>query len=528
MRKRCTGKTWALGLVLAGSSATLCGCGTEQDFAFEYESTGAVDSVEAQDQALAAGTVVAFEAENLARTTSSVGSKTTRESGASGDAYVEFSRTAAKGAWIEFTMPNVAAGTYDLKFLYKSNSNRGIIQASVDGVNQGATCNEYASRPGYRVACSLGTKMLTAGNHRIRFTVVGKYYRSSGYQLVVDQISLTSKGERPCDVYAAASTPCVAAYSMVRALSANYTGPLYQVRAGSSSSNTGSGGTTKDIQMTADGYADTAAQDSFCANTICTVSLLYDQSGSGNHLRTAKKGSTAGGPAAGEDDYESSATRGAVTAGGHRVYSLYMNKHEGYRTAVGVKGTNMPVGQAPQSIYQLSDGTHVGTACCWDFGNVSTDPTQYTMATALFFGTGFWGRGAGTGPWYLVDFEGGLWAGGSKPGDPGWGMLAEIGPANLLNPSLKVPFAFGVFKTSANMYAIRVADAQTAADLTTAYEGAMPMTLDGQGGIVLGVGTDNSNYSWGTFYEGAIVSGYATSATDLAVLNSVKAVGYAK
>jgi hypothetical protein len=509
-------------LMLVGTTAGWAGCEGEQDLAIEG------DSVESQALELAAGTVVTHQAENLTRAASAAGSKITAEAAASGGRYVEFSRTASTGAWIEFTLPNVVAGTYDLRFLYKSNTNRGIVQASIDGVNQGATCNEYAARAAHKVACSLGTRMLTAGNHKIRFTVTGKVSSSSGYQMVVDQISLTSKGDRPCDIYSAASTPCVAAYSMVRALSANYTGPLYQVRAGSSSTNTGSGGTTKDIRVAADGYADTASQDRFCANTICTVSVLYDQSGSGNHLKAAKKGTTAGGASAGEDDYESSATKGQVMAGGRKVYSLYMNKHEGYRTAVGVKGVNMPVGSAPQSIYQLADGTHVGTFCCWDFGNVSTDPTKYTMASALFLGTGFWGRGAGTGPWYLADFEGGLWAGGSKPGDPGWGMLNDIGPPNTMNPTLKVPFAFGTLKSTANIYAIRVADAQTASNLTTAYEGAVAVAQNLPGGIVLGVGTDNSNFSWGTFYEGAIVSGYATAATDLAVLNSVKSVGYTK
>src|SRR5499426_1833527 len=33
----------------------------------------------------------------------------------------------------------------------------------------------------------------------------------------------------PCDIYAAAGTPCVAAHSTTRALYASYNGPLYQV-----------------------------------------------------------------------------------------------------------------------------------------------------------------------------------------------------------------------------------------------------------------------------------------------------------
>jgi hypothetical protein len=70
---------------------------------------------------------------------------------------------------------------------------------------------------------------------------------------------------------------------------------------------------TKDILMLADGYVDTASVDAFCMGTICTVSKLYDQSGNGNHIGAAKKGNTAGGATGAEDDYESSATKGAVT-----------------------------------------------------------------------------------------------------------------------------------------------------------------------------------------------------------------------
>src|ERR1700742_4361977 len=36
--------------------------------------------------------------------------------------------------------------------------------------------------------------------------------------------------QEPCDIYAAANTPCVAAHSTTRALYAAYNGPLYQVK----------------------------------------------------------------------------------------------------------------------------------------------------------------------------------------------------------------------------------------------------------------------------------------------------------
>jgi len=310
---------------------------------------------------------------------------------------------------------------------------------------------------------------------------------------------------------------------MVRALSKTYSGPLYQVMNGSSSSNTGTGGTTKDIGMTPDGYADTAAQDAFCTST-CTVSLLYDHSGNGNTLKTGTKGTTSGGSYSATDDFESSATKGAVTVGGHKVYSLYMAAREGYRTGVGVKGKNMPLGNSDEGIYMLADGTHFGTACCWDFGNVSTDPTKYGVMNTLFFGKGFWGKGAGNSPWFEGDFEGGVWAGGATESAAG----GPTGPANNSNPSLAVDFAFGILKTSSGKYALRMADAAKATDLTTAYDNTINKTWNNLGGILLGIGGDNSNNSWGTFFEGAITVGRPSDATDLAVFKNVQAVGYKK
>src|SRR4051812_49715050 len=95
---------------------------------------------------------------------------------------------------------------------------------------------------------------------------------------------------RPCDLYAAAGTPCVAAHSTTRALYASYNGPLYQVRRASDN-------TTRDVGvLSAGGYADAAAQDSFCSGTTCLITIIYDQSGRGNNLTQAPGGGAAGGP----------------------------------------------------------------------------------------------------------------------------------------------------------------------------------------------------------------------------------------
>jgi hypothetical protein len=328
-----------------------------------------------------------------------------------------------------------------------------------------------------------------------------------------------TRTDGPCDIYGT-TTPCAAAYSTIRALSKSYTGFLYQVRSGSSSMNTGSGGATKDIGITADGFADTATQDTFCSGSVCTFSLLYDQSGNGNNLKVAPAGTTSGGTYSNMPDWESSATKDPRMISGHKVYALYMNAREGYRlTAVG-KG--MPTGAKAQGIYELADGTHSGTPCCWDFGDVSTDPTKYTTMNTIFFGTGFWGTGAGsTGPWFMGDFEGGVWSDGASTPDK-----------NSSDPQMKVQFAFGIVKTSPpSNFSLRVGNGNlpTATGLTTAFSGVnAAKTWSNSGGILLGIGSDNSNNSFGTFYEGAITNGEPSDSVDAMVFSNVQAVGYGK
>jgi hypothetical protein len=301
---------------------------------------------------------------------------------------------------------------------------------------------------------------------------------------------------------------------MARVLSKAYAGPLYQVRKGGGARNTGSGGSTQDIG-TKDGFADSAAQDAFCGTDTCTVSKLYDQSGKGNDLTVSKKGCYTG--TAGEDDYESSAKQKSLMVSGHKVYALYMNAHEGYRNNT---STAMPANGAAQGIYELVDGTHWGGFCCWDFGTASKD-NCYTGGTgsmnAVFFGQYIaWGKGAGNAPWFMADFEAGIWAGGS----------GASGVVNQNNPSMGVNYAFGILKTSATNYAIRVGNGQSGS-LTTAYDGNLPFsTWKVAGGIILGTGGDNSNWGYGTFFEGVITSGRPSDATDALVLANVQAAKY--
>ncbi len=114
-----------------------------------------------------------------------------------------------------------------------------------------------------------------------------------------------------CDLYAYYSTPCVAAYSMTRALYASYDGPLYQVQRASD-------GTTANIGLlAAGGDVNASEQDSFYSGTSCTITEIYDQSPEGNNLTVAS-----GGGAAPHQDDPASATALPITIGGHEAYGV--------------------------------------------------------------------------------------------------------------------------------------------------------------------------------------------------------------
>ena len=82
-----------------------------------------------------------------------------------------------------------------------------------------------------------------------------------------------------------------------------------------------------------------------------------------------------------------------MTVGGHEVSALYMEARQGYR--IEEVGAGMPLDQEAQGIYMLADATHVGGACCWDFGNVTTNPASYAEMNTLFLGEAYWGDGNG-------------------------------------------------------------------------------------------------------------------------------------
>jgi non-reducing end alpha-L-arabinofuranosidase len=321
-------------------------------------------------------------------------------------------------------------------------------------------------------------------------------------------ISGTSQaaGTLPCDIYATAGTPCVAAHSTTRALYGAYNGSLYQVRRSSDN-------TTLNIGvLSAGGYANAAAQDTFCSGTTCVITVIYDQSGRGNNLTQAPAGGAAGGP-----DNLANATAAPTTLNGHKAYGVYVAAGTGYRDN---STSGIATGNNPEGEYAIFDGTHYNAGCCFDYGNAETDSHDDGNGTmeAIYFGNiKVWGFGSGNGPWIMADLENGLFS----------GVNAGL---NSADPTINHRYTTAMIKGGANLWAIKGGNAQSGS-LSTFYSGARPNVsgynpMKKQGAIILGIGGDNSKSSAGTFYEGVLTSGYPTDATDNSVQADIVAAGY--
>lgn len=315
----------------------------------------------------------------------------------------------------------------------------------------------------------------------------------------------------PCDLYASGDTPCVAAHSTTRALYSAYTGSLYQVRRGSD------GATTNIVPLSAGGIANATIQDSFCARTTCLITIIYDQSGRGNHLAQAPPGGYRG-PASNGYDNLASATAAPVTLNGTKAYGVFIAPGSGYRNN---SASGTATGDEAQGMYAVLDGTHYNSGCCFDYGNAETNSkdTGSGHMEAIYFGSCTnWGSGSGRGPWIMADLENGLFS-GSNP------------RVNAGNPSISYRFVTAVVKGGPNEWAIRGANAASGS-LSTYYNGKRPNAsgynpMKKEGGIILGIGGDNSVGAQGTFYEGVMTSGYPSDATENSVQADIVAAKYA-
>ena len=318
----------------------------------------------------------------------------------------------------------------------------------------------------------------------------------------------------PCDIYQSAGTPCVAAHSTVRALYGAYGGNLYQVRRSSDQ-------TTRDIAATSPGgFADSAAQDAFCAGATCTISIIYDQSTQGNDLEKSPQAYWL--PNGGK---EAPAAAGKITVSGHTVYGVYVSADSvAYRNNA-TKG--IATGDQPEAMYMVVDGKRYSSTCCFDYGNAETtgkDDGNGTME-AVYWGTDItWGgKGDGNGPWIAADLENGMFKGDKG----GWQSQSVYTPSA---KSIIAAFATAMLKgPSGNHFTLKAADAQTGT-LMTMWDGSRPSPGYSpkklEGAIILGTGGDGSNGGVGTFFEGAMTAGNPPDAVDEQIQANIVAAGY--
>jgi len=335
--------------------------------------------------------------------------------------------------------------------------------------------------------------------------------------LVLANLVCSSLATAPCDVFAAAGTPCVAAHSTVRALFASFAGALYEVQRIVD-------GATHNISALA-GIADAAAQDAFCNRSSCLILRIFDQSLHQNHLDVAPAGGAHAAP-----DHAANASAAVLTIGGRRAYGVFSEHGTGpgkSHSGTGYRNdhtSGMATGDEAESMYMVVDGRRFNAGCCFDYGNAETsnrDEGKGTME-AVYWGSfnasrAGWSSGSGAGPWVMADLEDGLWAGRSPP-------------VTASNTPIHARFVTAMAKGHKGGFALKGGDAQSG-KLTTLYEGGRPTgyeTMRKRGAIILGVGGDNSDAAMGTFYEGAIVAGYTVDAADDAMQADIVAAGYGR
>ncbi len=302
---------------------------------------------------------------------------------------------------------------------------------------------------------------------------------------------------QPCDLLAAA-TPCVAAISTTRALYAGYRGPLYQVTRQSDK-------TSADIGLLSDGYANAAAQDSFCANTMCTITKIYDQTANHNDLTPAPPGGAAKGP--GPNGYDLPAVANALPAmvGGHKVYGIAIAAGMGYRNDT---PTGTAVRGKPEGVYMVTSALDLNDKCCFDFGNAETNnldnkPGHMDAINVMCYGSPC-SLGAG------LDMEDGIYGKLHVPN--GTTFVTDMGASD-----------------GQRTYAIYQGNAQRGGLTTTGIlplpKGYQPMQQEGA--IILGIGGDNSNWATGYFFEGVMTKGMPTQAALETVQENIVKAGYA-
>ena len=127
-----------------------------------------------------------FEAESLAYVTNgATATISSLNTNASGGYFVTLN-AGSTNEYIEFTLTNVPAGTYNLEFAFQSGSNRGQCNVTVDGNSLGGTLDEYWAYNMFPLWNFGPVTFTSTGDHAVRLTTTGKDGAASSYTLSAD------------------------------------------------------------------------------------------------------------------------------------------------------------------------------------------------------------------------------------------------------------------------------------------------------------------------------------------------------
>ncbi|HEY5382210.1 MAG TPA: arabinofuranosidase catalytic domain-containing protein [Acidobacteriaceae bacterium] len=306
-----------------------------------------------------------------------------------------------------------------------------------------------------------------------------------------------SSTPRPCDLFASA-TPCVAAFSTTRALYSAYTGPLYQVMRPSDKALT-------DIGLLPDGYANAAAQDTFCAKSSCVITRLYDQSPNHNDLTPAPPGGEAHGP--GPNGYDVPAIANALPAvvAGHKVYGIAIAPGMGYRNDT---PKQTAVNGQPEGVYMVTSALNLNEKCCFDFGNAESN--NLDNKAGHMDAINIMCHGNPCHPDAGLDMEDGIYGHLEVPANTVF--VTDMGACDGQH-------TFAIYQGNAQSGTL------TSTDTIPLPKGYQPMQQEGA--ILLGVGGDNSNWATGYFFEGVMTKGMPGTHAMEAVQSNIVSAHYA-
>jgi hypothetical protein len=329
----------------------------------------------------------------------------------------------------------------------------------------------------------------------------------------------------------AAGTPFVAAHAVTRTLFAAYKGPLFKALRDSDKQE-------KDIGIVeATGIVDMATLNSFCSGTTCKVTTLYDQSGNGNDMW---RGDTAA---------NSPMDNGEAPKLCDLMALDYMQLSDGSKLPIIVetggmwkaksqclrnrdKTKNMPINATPQTTYAIFHSKYVNGNCCFNYGNTGkrihyTGPG--TLSALNFSKIEFWSKGKGSGPWVMVDWEQGVYAGNVAKCGSGAAPSAECtSTGENPNPSITFDVVTTLFKhDGVKHWALKAGNAKSgelavSIELPTLPKGYSP--LKQEGGLGLGEGGAGDPNGTGGFSEGGIIASETTDAIDNAIQKSIVSV----